>query len=252
MFFPLMLSAALLAGPSSSMGAVAPDTARIKQQVLPGVTVRPGHAVLITPLEGKQKKQTTYVLLAGTKVAVHLPPAAQGTVTQLQLQMEKRPVTVGSLRVRLLAAPDVVLNQVPETANLLGSDLILTPQQLSAASKDGRLRIDLTERNIEMPANGLVVLIEALGPAEAPEYLSVSMSAQGKSPMVVTTGPEGAKVTRLNEWPTLVGASSVSQPRTWVLGSNGKGWTQRMPREKGIVYNSLVSVVVLSTQAPTR
>ena len=247
MLLATLLSAALaISGPPVAF----PDTTR--HQNLPGVTVRPGRLVEITPLAGKSKKKSTYVLLAGTKIAVHLPASAQGSLSEIRLQMEKRNVKVGSLRIQLLAAPSPVLQQVPEGPNLLDADLVYSAQQLSAV-RDGELVIDISGRNIEMPQYGVVVVVEALGPADAPEYLSVSMSSSGHSPMVVTTGPDGAKVSHLNEWPTLIGATSVSSPRTWVLGSNGRGWTQRPVREKGIVYNSLVSVVVLdNSQAATK
>lgn len=231
-----------------SLATAQPDTLRpIPAQTLAEVTVRPSKTVTITPFtSGKVKALRTYSLVAGTNIAVHLPATTSGTLATIQVQLKPTDVRAGRLRVQLLAAPQSQVATVPENAPLLPAPIIVSAQQMKEAPK-GLLSLDVSSYNIAMPANGVFVVVEGLGSEEAPNYVAITVPSKGSgSPLVVTGGAAGYETSHLDEWAELELGSSESEPRTWIKGTNGKGWILRKPKEDPKkVMNSRLAVTLL-------
>ncbi|WP_139926478.1 hypothetical protein [Hymenobacter sp. DG01] len=231
-----------------SLLTAAPDTLKpIPMQSLAEVTVRPGQTVTVTPFGAKVKPLRTYSLVAGTNIAVHLPASTHGTISQIQVQLKPTDVRAGRLRVQLLAAPVGEVPTVPESATMLPAPIMVSAQQMKAAPK-GLLTLDVSAHDLAMPAGGVFVVVEGLGSETAPNYVAITVPSKGSgSPLVVTGGTDGYETSHLNEWAELELASSEAEPRTWIKGTNGKGWILRKPKEDPKkVMNSRIAVVMVA------
>lgn len=221
----------------------APDTMR--QQNLPDVVVRPRREMVLTPYEGRRHPISAYSLIPGIQLAVHLSSPPDDPITGIRLHLKEDKVKQGRLRVRLLAAGAENPTTVPNGPDLM-PPLVLSAAQLQVP--DGLLTLDLHQHAILMPQGGVFVLLEGLGNERAPEYVAVTLPVKGgHGPKVVMKGADAVEMTLLDEWVKLRGATTRSEPRTWVNGHNGKGWLLRRPRgSREDVMNSDVELVIQS------
>ncbi|QKG59067.1 hypothetical protein GKZ68_20510 (plasmid) [Hymenobacter sp. BRD128] len=229
------------------------DTLRLEpaSAALPGVVVRPGRQVLLTPFTRQPHLGSSYYLIPSVQVAVHLaglPEGQTGRINQLQLQLKPTAIRAGALRISLRA-----LGPEGAAAGPVGSDLLPTPLEISTAqlatAPKGLLTLDLSSYNLDLPAAGVFVLVEGLGSEANQHYVSLSNPGNGHSPLLVTGAdpkdPKTYQVTRLNDYPVLGAAETDDPARTWLLGSNGRGWRLYQPKDgKTRTKNSLVSLLV--------
>lgn len=236
----------------SRVAGTAFDTLRLAPatEALPGVVVRPGRQLTLTPFSRNPHLGPSYYMIPSVQVAVHLPglePGQSGRINQLQLQLKPTQIRAGSLRISL-RAPGA--DTAPTGAELLPAPLQIPTTQLVAAPK-GLLTLDLSSYNVELPATGVFVLIEGLGITSDQQYVSISSPGNGHSPLLVTgtdpKDPHTYQVTRLDDYPILGAAETQDAARTWTMGSNGRGWRLQQPKDgKSRNKNSIVSLIVMA------
>ncbi|RZK30485.1 MAG: hypothetical protein EOO63_06605, partial [Hymenobacter sp.] len=134
------------------------DTLRLEPttEALPGVVVRPGRQLTLTPFANPPHIGASYYMIPSVQVAVHLPGLGEGQggrINQLQLQLKHSEIRAGALRVTLRApAPD----GTPTGPELLPAPLEIPTAQLVAAPK-GLLTLDLSSYNLDLPTTGVFV-----------------------------------------------------------------------------------------------
>lgn len=231
------------------------DTLRLEpaSEALPGVVVRPGRQLVLSPFNRQPRLGSSYYMIPSVQVAVHLaglPDGQTGHINQLQLQLKPTAIRAGGLRISLRALGAEGAAAGPVGTNLLPAPLEVSTVQLATAPK-GLLTLDLSSYNLELPAAGVFVLVEGLGAEANQQYVSISSPGNGHSPLLVTGAdpkdPKTYQVTRLNDYPVLGAAETDDPARTWLLGSNGRGWRLYQPKEgKTRTKNSLVSLIVMA------
>lgn len=227
--------------------ALAPTATALEE-----VVVRPRQAITLSPFAERPHQDGSYFLIPSVQVAVFIPgrPAGPAQLSQLQLQLKPSTIRTGGLRVYLRG---VAAEAGPTGPALLPVPLVVSAQQLATAPK-GLLTLDLTSYNLDLPAEGLYVQLEALGSTPEQRYVAMTSYVNGRAPLVVTgadpADPHTYTTTRLDEYPKLALGESNDPARTWTLGSNGRGWrlVQPKPGTREKTRNSLVSLTVLATK----
>jgi hypothetical protein len=228
------------------------DTLRLAPttEALPGVVVRPGRQLTLTPFAGRPHIGSSYYMIPSVQVAVHLPGLSagqSGRINQLQLQLKPTQIRAGALRVTL-RAPGA--DNTPTGVELLPAPLEVPTAQLVAAPK-GLLTLDLSSYNLDLPVSGVFVLVEGMGVTSDQQYVSISNPGNGHSPLLVTGAdpkdPHTYQVTRLDDYPILAAAETQDIARTWTLGSNGRGWRLYQNKDgKTRNKNSIISLIVMA------
>jgi hypothetical protein len=232
------------------------DTLRLSPTTtaLTGVVVRPGRQLTLTPFGQRQPHiGASYYMIPSVQVAVHLPGLSEGQtgrINQLQLQLKPSEIRKGGLRVSLRAPGAKGAANGPIGTDLLPAPLNIPASQLAIAPK-GLLTLDLSSYNLDMPAAGVFVLVEGLGSEVDQQYVTISNPGNGHSPLLVTGAdpkdPHTYQVSRLDDYPVLAAAETNDPARTWVMGSNGRGWRLYQPKEgKTRTKNSFVSLIVMA------
>lgn len=224
------------------------DTVRLQPATteLADVVVRPRRDITLSPFGRSPHASTGYYMIPSVQVAVHLPGLPQGgtgQVSQLKLQLQPTAIRTGGLRVQLLSVP-ADSTAGPTGTPLLPAPILVSAVQLASAPK-GLLTLDVSSHNVELPAAGVFVVLEGLGSEPDQQFISIT---SGPRPLLVTGSdpkdPKTYQVGRLDDYSQLAAAESADQARTWLLGSNGRGWRLRQGKPGKPAKNVLVTAVV--------
>jgi hypothetical protein len=220
-----------------------PDTLRLQPQalVLAEVAVKPGKAAILSTTSAKADKMARRIL-PGQSVAMQvLPPAGSACLlNEVRLYLQDKPKE-GRLRLRLVnvlagTAPGNAV--LPGLADLLPEPVIYSASQL-ADMPHGRVTLDLSKYGLQIPAEGLCVVVDCLPTDPADKPIAVTKPANGRGGLKVVLAPNPNDLTTAHtldadKFPVLEGQRSGGTSATWARSTSKPDWRPSGPGSSNI------------------